>query len=222
MSSVEESIAFVLDSSRAASEVMAQFGILQVRHPARGRRLPSHLPAGARVRHVNLKSTTDRDLAGSVLAHLRRVAGWVTRYHTFQPEAAMGIAAPQLGIPYRIAIVSEPHSRRFIELINPSVIAATDELADEYEGCLCFFDVRGIVRRPVGITIAYDRLHGEPSTTEFTGAMARSLLHEIDHLDGKLYTDRDRMPAGMNPIPVDEYRAQEYRAQRGRRGLHWH
>jgi peptide deformylase len=186
---------------------MARFGILQVPHPARGRQLPSHLPTGERIRCIDLESGTEPELARRVLAHLRRVAGWVTRYHTFSPSAAMGIAAPQLGMAYRIAIIRRPHTEEFIELINPRVTAASSELADAYEGCLSFFDVRGIVRRPVGVTVAYDRLGGEPATTLFTGAMARGVQHEVDHLDGKLYTDPDRMPAGLSPIPVEQYRA---------------
>jgi peptide deformylase len=189
----------------AACDAMARFGILQVRDPARGRNLPSHIPDG--VRALSLESRAERELASQIIAHLRRVAGWVTRYHAFKPEVGMGIAAPQLGIAYRIAILRKSHSERFLELVNPRVVAATPEHSDEYEGCLSFFDVRGIVRRPVSVTVAYERLDGGPATTVFTGALARNVQHEIDHLNGKLYTDEDRMPAGMSPIPVDEYRA---------------
>lgn len=207
MSNVEKSNAFVRVDAAPASDAMAQFGILQVRRPMRGRELPSHVPGGVRVRSIDLDPAAGRELARTILAQLRRVAGRVIRYHAFRPEVGMGIAAPQLGIPYRIAIVRRPHSQQYLELINPRIVAASPELADEYEGCLSFFDFRGIVRRPTSVTVAHDRLDGEPVTTAFAGALARNVQHEIDHLDGKLYTDEDRMPAGTDPIPVDEYRA---------------
>jgi len=190
-----------------ASDVMVQFGIRQIRDPRRGRPLPSHMPARSHVRSINLESTEERELARRIVDHLRRVAGWVARYHTFKPDVGMGIAAPQLGIEHRIAIVKTPHSEQFVELINPRIVAESAETADGYERCLCFFDFRGIVRRPVSVTVTHDRLDGEPVATVFTGALARNVQHEIDHLNGKLYTDEDRMPAGMSPTQVDDYRA---------------
>jgi peptide deformylase len=199
------------DATADPSEAMARFGILQVHNPVRGRKLPNHLPAGARIRPIDTAEADERELAERTLEHLRRVAGWVARYHTFRPDAAMGLAAPQLGITYRIAIIRRPRSNEFIELLNPRIISASSRSADDYEGCLSFFDVRGMVRRPVSVTVRHDRLDGGPLTTVFTGALARSVQHEIDHLDGKMYTDEDRMPAGMNPIPMTEYHATRHR-----------
>lgn len=196
----------ILDSGQAldASNVMAQFGILQVRNPVRRRKLPSHIPSGTRVRAVNLEMASERDLARRVLDHLRRVAGWVSRYHKFKPEVGMGIAAPQVGITYRIAIVRRLHSDQFLELINPRIVDQSSEVVDEYEGCFSFFDVRGLVRRPARITVVHDQLDGGSVATVLDGHMARNVQHEIDHLEGKIYTDRDRMPENSRLVPVHD------------------
>jgi peptide deformylase len=195
------------DDRMDPSDVMAQFGILQIRNPVRGRPLPSHVPTSSRVRSIDVESATGRDLARRILAHLRRVAGWVSRYRNVRPDVGMGIAAPQLGIAYRIAVIKKPHSEQFVELINPRITAESDQLADEHEGCFSFFDVRGIVRRPSKVTVAHDHLDRETTTTVFEGGLARNVQHEIDHLNGKIYTDEDRMPAGKEPVLVEGLRA---------------
>ncbi|MEU7845900.1 peptide deformylase [Micromonospora parva] len=186
-----------------APSVLRQFGIRQLRGAARGRR-SSELPA--KTREINFDSPSDRLLAGRVLAHLRRVAGWVNRYHSFKPEVSMGIAAPQLGMAYAIAIVKVPGSRDYIELVNPIVLDRTDEEVRDYEGCLSFFDVRGIVERPYGLRVRHWTAAGDLREVVLTGGLARSVAHEIDHLNGKVYTDVDRMPEGEGPVDVSRYR----------------
>ena len=186
-----------------APSVLRQFGIRQLRRPARGRR-SSDLPT--KTRAINFDSPSDRLLVVRVLAHLRRVAGWVNRYHLFKPEVSMGIAAPQLGMAYAIAIVKEPGSPDYIELVNPRVVERTDEEVRDYEGCLSFFDVRGIVERPYGLRVRHWTAEGSMRDVVLTGGLARSVAHEIDHLNGKVYTDADRMPVGEGPIDVVRYR----------------
>ncbi|WP_327643718.1 peptide deformylase [Micromonospora zamorensis] len=195
----------ILDNSVCgdAARVLRQFGIRQMREPKRGRG-SSDLPT--KTRAINFDSPTDRLLVARVLAHLRRVAGWVNRYHSFKPEVSMGIAAPQLGMAYAIAIVKQPGSTEYMELVNPSVIERTDEEVRDYEGCLSFFDVRGIVQRPYGLRVRHWTAEGSMRDVVLTGGLARSVAHEIDHLNGKIYTDNDRMPDGERPIDVLGYR----------------
>ncbi|WP_341720901.1 peptide deformylase [Micromonospora sp. FIMYZ51] len=193
------------DSAEAedAASVMRQFGILQVRDPARGRE-QSNLPA--KTRSIDFRSENDRLLAQRILAHLRRVAGWVNRYHAFRPEVGMGIAAPQLGMAYAIAIVKVPDSTDYLELVNPVVADQSEQEARDFEGCLSFFDVRGIVKRPWGLRVRYQNGFGETRDDELTGGLARSVAHEIDHLNGKIYSDTDRMPEDESPIDMHQYR----------------
>ena len=90
-----------------------------------------------------------------------------------------------------------------ITLINPVVIEETPG-DEQYEGCLSFFDVRGMVPRPLTLHVERQDPAGTRRITSFDRGHARLVAHEIDHLNGILYTDR--MPPGREPIPVSEYR----------------
>lgn len=88
-------------------------------------------------------------------------------------------------------------------MLNPSVIEQSEEADEQYEGCLSFFDVRGLVPRALTLRVEYTTLDGERITRTFERGVARLVAHEIDHLHGVLY--RDRMRPGVEPIHVSEY-----------------
>ena len=98
-----------------------------------------------------------------------------------------GLAAPQVGVLRRVIVIDCSEERdELIEAINP-VIVHTEGEQGGMEGCLSFPDEQGYVVRPnVAVMRAFDRfgnefeLHGE-------GLLARAMLHECDHLDGKVY-----------------------------------
>ncbi|MFI5560726.1 peptide deformylase [Amycolatopsis japonica] len=92
-------------------------------------------------------------------------------------------------------------STRQQRLSPPRTGGDTDE---QYEGCLSFFDVRGQVPRPRVIHVEQTTIDGQTKITVFERGVARLAAHEIDHLHGTLYTDH--MRAGVNPIPVEQYR----------------
>ena len=97
-----------------------------------------------------------------------------------------GLAAPQVGILRRIVICDTEEG--LVELINPEIIAAEGE-QQELEGCLSVPGVWGITDRPAKVTVkALDR-HGNEFTVTGTELDARCFCHELDHLDGKLFTD---------------------------------
>jgi peptide deformylase len=117
----------------------------------------------------------------------------------------MGIAAPQIGIARAAAIVIPPDPAADpLILLNPRVISESVQTDEQYEGCLSFFDVRGMVPRPLRIEVACTSLDGQHHVLSLDTAMARLTSHEIDHLNGTLYTNR--MREGTQPIPVSEYR----------------
>ncbi len=98
-----------------------------------------------------------------------------------------GLAAPQVGILKRVAIVSVDDD--FYELINPEIIKTEGEEVS-VEGCLSIPELRGTVNRPFKVTVrAFDR-YGKEYTVRGEGLLARAFCHEIDHLDGILYTDK--------------------------------
>jgi peptide deformylase len=117
----------------------------------------------------------------------------------------MGLAAPQIGVSRAAAIVQPPgDDANPIILYNPQVISESHEADEQYEGCLSFFDVRGLVPRPLRMEVEHTALDGRRVITVFTDALARLVAHEIDHLYGHLYIDR--MREGIEPIGVEEYK----------------
>ncbi|MEV8070857.1 peptide deformylase [Streptomyces sp. NPDC085995] len=116
----------------------------------------------------------------------------------------MGTAAPQIGIARAAALVLPPDNTPAVVLLNPRITESSEETDEQYEGCLSFFDVRGLVPRPLKITVEAATLAGETTTTVYERGLARLIDHEIDHLDGLVYTAR--MRHGVDPIPVEKYR----------------
>ncbi|MGN1446117.1 MAG: peptide deformylase [Eubacteriales bacterium] len=110
---------------------------------------------------------------------------------TMRAANGCGLAAPQVGILRRIAVV-EVEAGQVYELINPKIIAFSGEQEAE-EGCLSIPNQWGITHRPMNVTVRATDRHG--NTVEYTanGLLARAFCHEIDHLDGKLFIDIAKM-----------------------------
>lgn len=98
-----------------------------------------------------------------------------------------GLAAPQVGILRRIAVVDMEDG--IVELINPEIIETEGE-QEELEGCLSVPDVWGITHRPAKVTVRAMNRKGEIFTVTGEDLDARCFCHEIDHLDGHLFTDK--------------------------------
>ena len=137
--------------------------------------------------------------------------------HEFELSAAM--AAPQLGYNKRIIVVREDMSNKdnanFVPLINPVVIKTEGKIVEDYEGCLSVPSVYGKVGRPYKARIKAVTENGEEVRLKATGFLARTLLHEIDHLDGVLFIDhiKDQTDAfyklndkgDLEPLDYDKY-----------------
>lgn len=106
---------------------------------------------------------------------------------TLKIEEGVGLAAPQVGVLRRIAIVE--YDDKYYELINPKILKASGEEIEE-EGCLSVVGVRGLVKRPQTVTVCYLDRKGKRHKIEVTDIMARVFCHEIDHLDGVLFVDK--------------------------------
>ena len=110
-------------------------------------------------------------------------------YDTMIEHDGVGLAAPQIGIDERIAIVDIDDELGTIEMINPHIINTSGEQTGP-EGCLSFPDLFGEVTRPNYVKIeAFDR-KGRKFTLEAEEFLARAIQHEIDHLDGVLFTSK--------------------------------
>lgn len=140
-----------------------------------------------------------RDIVDRLVGALDRVE----ELHTF--TKGVGLAAPQIGLPWAAAVV-RPADRaaELVVLLNPRVVESLPDTDEQYEGCLSFFDVRGLVSRPLTLQVEHARWDGGRVITAFEQGMARLVAHEIDHLEGRLYVDR--MAPGVPLVPVEEYR----------------
>lgn len=106
---------------------------------------------------------------------------------TMRAAGGCGLAAPQVGILRRIAVI-EVEEGTVYELINPKIIAYAGEQR-ESEGCLSNPGAYGITKRPKAVTVRATDRHGNEYELRGTDLLARAICHECDHLDGKLYTD---------------------------------
>jgi peptide deformylase len=111
-------------------------------------------------------------------------------FETMRAAKGVGLAANQVGVARRVAVVDvgeeEPPP---LVLINPVILRRSDETETAEEGCLSIPEIFGEVERPFGITVeALDR-DGRPYQLEVAGYKARAIQHEIDHLDGVLFLD---------------------------------
>ncbi len=120
------------------------------------------------------------------------VAGLVA---TVDDAEGLGLAAPQIGISKRVIVVVEPDGdghRQHHVVINPEIVSACGEDTNE-EGCLSIPGIFAKVRRPQSVALRGRDPSGRDVSIEAKGLMARAFAHEIDHLDGILFTDRISM-----------------------------
>lgn len=106
---------------------------------------------------------------------------------TLKASGGVGLAAPQVGILRRVVLVD--NGTEVLELINPEIIETSGEQED-YEGCLSVPNRWGITRRPAYVKVRAMNRHGKYYEADGTGITARCFCHEIDHLNGILFTDK--------------------------------
>lgn len=113
------------------------------------------------------------------------------KVHKFEISAAL--AAPQLGYDRRIIVVREDTENKenatFIPLLNPEVIKTEGKIERDYEGCLSVPNYYGKVPRPTKARIKAQTIDGQEVRIKADGFLARTLMHEIDHLNGILFID---------------------------------
>jgi peptide deformylase len=108
-------------------------------------------------------------------------------FETLKNADGVGLAAPQVGILRRIAVVNAGEGP--VALVNPQLVHTEGEIESE-EGCLSVPDTVGILMRPQKIKVSALDQHGKKQTLECEGLLARAVCHEMDHLDGILIVDK--------------------------------
>lgn len=121
---------------------------------------------------------------------------------TLADADGVGLAAPQVGVLRKIALVVDTSDNdKIYELINPEIIEMSGE-QEEIEGCLSVPGKWAITHRPMKVTVRAMNRNGEKFTVSGEGLTARAFCHEIDHLYGKLFIDE--AVHVLTPEEVDE------------------
>jgi peptide deformylase len=106
---------------------------------------------------------------------------------TMYEAEGVGLAAPQVGVLRRVVVIDIGEG--LLELINPVIVYESGEQMEE-EGCLSIPGIRGQVKRPAKVIVRALNRKGETIEITGTGLLAIALCHEIDHLNGILFTDK--------------------------------
>ncbi|MCS6971641.1 MAG: peptide deformylase [Leptospiraceae bacterium] len=146
-------------------------------------------------------------------------------FDSMAAEGGVGLAAVQIGVLQRV-IVIDLVEKGFIKgaFVNPRLLAASEELQDGEEGCLSVPGLSAQLKRPRWVKIGYQDLSGNEKTIEGEMLLARAFLHEMDHLDGKVFVDQlepeiHRLLAGdieriKQGLPVENPKVPEYRKKK--------
>jgi peptide deformylase len=146
---------------------------------------------------------------------LRRKAKPVTKFdkelqtliddmiETMREAPGVGLAAPQVNVSQQLAVIeydededeeenedAPPKPKKLYIIINPEIIKTSEEKVMGIEGCLSIPGLQGEVERHESIQVKALNRHGSPVKLKVDGWMARIFQHEIDHLNGVLFTDR--------------------------------
>ena len=142
----------------------------------------------AKLRIVKMGDETLRKVCRPVDAVTPRIVTLLDdMIETMREADGCGLAAPQVGVLRRIAVV-EVEPGEVYELINPRIIAYAGEQREQ-EGCLSIPGRWGITKRPKHVTVRAMNRKGEIYEASGSDLLARAFCHEIDHLDGKLFVD---------------------------------
>ena len=137
---------------------------------------------------------------------------------TMYKAPGIGLAAPQVGSEARMfvmdcALRDEEEEPDPMVLINPEIIAASEDISTYNEGCLSLPERFEDVKRPAEITMKFIDLDGNEQTRDFDGLRATCAQHEFDHLNGVLFIDHlSRMKRSMLTKKMIKYKKDRVRA----------
>lgn len=120
-------------------------------------------------------------------------------FETMHDYDGVGLAAPQVQKNVRLLVYEIRETDRYEDveepigpavLVNPEVVELSGETVEDWEGCLSYPDLRGLVPRYESVRVRYLDRSGDERTRDVEGFEARVLQHEIDHLNGRLFVER--------------------------------
>lgn len=147
-----------------------------------------------RLRQKSTKVHQISDETHQIIADMVKLSLDWEAHHPYELSAAM--AAPQMGVNQRIIIIrddlNDKANNSFTALINPEVIKTEGKIVTEPEGCLSVPEIYGLVGRPRKVKVKALLEDGHEVRIKAEDYLARTLLHEIDHLNGILFIDHIR------------------------------
>jgi peptide deformylase len=127
---------------------------------------------------------------------------------TMRQAPGVGLAAPQVGVSDRLIVVEYPEDdeqedspKKLYVVANPEIKTISEETEMGIEGCLSIPNLHGEVERALAVTVKGQTRHGQPFKIKARNWLARIFQHEIDHLDGVVFTDRATKV--WNPAPEE-------------------
>ena len=141
-----------------------------------------------RTRARNIETVSDPELQTLIDDMIR----------TCQQVDGVGIAAPQVYRSLRLFIVASAPNPRYpdapamepLAMINPAIVWTSDEMVEDWEGCLSIPGLRGIVPRHRAVTVSFTDRDGRREERTFHDFLARICQHEFDHIEGRVFLDR--------------------------------
>lgn len=131
---------------------------------------------------------------------------------TMIAQRGIGLSACQIGVPYNVFVVGDPNDPdNIVEMFNPRIVYVDSQETLIEEGCLSFPGMFIKIKRPTTIRIRYSDMNGNVKTEMYDGIPARVILHEFDHLQGTVFTQKatrlqlDR--AKTQKVKLDKIRA---------------
>ena len=116
---------------------------------------------------------------------------WDDMIDTMEAMPGVGLAAPQIGVMLRLAVVDASEERgRAVRMANPEILLASDDLRTHVEASPNLPGLSAEVKRPAKVTVRFLNAQGMIDRREFEGLWATSVQHQIDHLNGKVFVDR--------------------------------
>ena len=115
---------------------------------------------------------------------------WDDMIETMNAMPGIGLAAPQIGIDLRLAVVDASEARnKPVKLANPEILQASLEYSETEEASPNLRGILAKIKRPKKVTVRFLNKNGFIDRKDFTGLWATSIQHQIDHLNGKMFFD---------------------------------
>lgn len=138
--------------------------------------------------HTDRRLHTPAEPVTAITETVRMI--WDDMIDTMDAMPCVGLAAPQIGIMQRLAVVDASDKRgQAIRMANPEVLHASVQMRAHDEASPNLPGVFARIERPRAVTVRFLNADGEIEEKDFVGLWATSVQHQIDHLNGKLYVD---------------------------------